>query len=312
MTELMESIAIGVFNAGGTRCPFDHTNPKPPTVKNYFIGDGGILGKKLEAGDSTILYEPLRKSASQEVYPETDEDEPIKIDGFTYPVTCAAHHLIPAQESLKKVKALHDWMVHKDEPEPLTSGETSGIVWADVGYDVNGAENGVWLPGNYAVGGNGTGEWTYAPSALADNEEASVRTRRKPKTSSSKLTGLRHEIEDDNRKWQYVKQATKEFRAQFHDRHRDYSDFVIGILEKLAALYADRKIKSETSCNECKERIKKFKKLGIPTPFILSQRLNGVSTRLRRYLVGKRGHKIVYASNWGKAAADNCQASFKD
>lgn len=310
MTELGEAIAIGIVSETSVECPLNHDDLNPISSENEFVGDGGTLGKNMEAGKSTITYAPNKRNDPDKVpYPtlNTDKAWPIEIEGHDYPVTCAAHHLIPAQASLKKAKQLHEWMVYKHNPQPTGGsggGPAKGIVWADVGYDVNGVENGVWLPGNYAVGGNGTGEWTGAPSAYPDNEQSSARPAppHKSDPASRSLSGLRHTFNDNNRKAQYVMAATWLYNAQFHDSHGDYSIFVTEILDKIASLYSEKKSQMQTDCPKCKERFDKIKNEGEPTHFGLAHRLNGVSSRLKVYLVGKRGHPTVHTSKWGKYA----------
>ena len=73
-------------------------------------------------------------------------------------------------------------------------------------------------------------------------------------------------------------------------------------LEKLGTLYEERKYDTEPPCPKCKERLAKVKEEGSPTPFALAHRLNAVSERFSRYLIGKRGHPVIYTSNWGKGA----------
>jgi len=321
--EVMESIAVKVFKEKPVECPIDHEDLKKIDSKNQFIGVGTTLGENMVNRVSSIIYDPNSqgKPDKQPYPPEAEDGWPIEIDDNDYPVSCAAHHLIPAQASLKKAETLHDWLVYKHEPEPLggKGGKKTaeGLVWADVGYDVNGSENGVWLPGNYAVGGNGTGEWTKAPSAYAvpdpdgDDDSAPPPPPRKPKPGNRKITGIRHAFDDDNRKSQYVLQATQLMNAQFHDSHGDYSDFVLGVLEKLGNLYSKNKKKWQSDCSKCQERFDKVDDEGIPTHFSLAHRLNSVSRRMKDFLVGKRGHHIVYTSTWGRAAYDSRVARFK-
>jgi hypothetical protein len=297
MTQLGEGVAIGMVSGRDPVCPFDHEAAAPEKIKNELVGNGGTLGNKLEAGESTVLYAPMRKAQSKVPNPDQKvSDTPIDIGEWLYPVSCAAHHLIPAQASLKKAAKLLKYM--------KKGGKKPTNTWSDIGYDVNGAENGVWLPGNYAVGGNGTGDWVGAPSAMdGDNELASVRKRAARRSSgSSKLDGVRHEIDPKNRKWLYVDQATKLFNAQFHDAHVDYNKFVLKVLNKIAEGLAAARVVSidNLGCDKCKKRRKKLEDYGVPPPFSLNNRLNGVSARLRGYLKGKRGHKLIYTSRWGK------------
>ncbi|MBL8344152.1 MAG: AHH domain-containing protein [Rubrivivax sp.] len=307
MTQLGEAVAIGVMSEADVPCPLDHDDIQPIKSENNFVGDGGVLGRNMENAKSSITYGPNQSGkpgARQYPTSSADTDWPVTVDGHAYPVTCAAHHLIPAQASLKKATALHKWMVYKKKPEPVGGaggGSVSGSVWADVGYDVNGVENGVWLPGNYAVGGAGTGDWTSAPSAL-DNESSSAKKAPAAPADSTKLSGLRHNFDTDNRKGQYVAGATYVFNAQFHDSHGNYSLLVTSMLDKIAQKYQELKLDIQPSCSKCKQRRDKAADEGIPTHFGLAHRLNSVSDRLSRYLIGRRGHPEVYTSDWGRAA----------
>lgn len=295
MTQLGEGIAIGMVSAGEVNCPFDHDSTEPEKLKNELVGNGGTLGSNMEAGTSTVRYVPLQPKPRPVPNPDAQVgDDAIEVGNYLYPVWCAAHHLIPAQASLKKSTSLLRFMKKGG----------SAKLWSDIGYDVNGLENGVWLPGNYAVGGNGTGDWVGAPSAMdGDSELGSVRRRAARRSeNSSKLDGVRHEKDPSNRKWLYVDKATRLFNAQFHDAHVDYSKFVLGVLNKIGASMQEKKKKNveELGCSKCAKRQKKIAEYGVPPPFSLNLRLNGVSGKLRSYLKGRRGHDIVFTSRWGK------------
>jgi hypothetical protein len=217
-------------------------------------------------------------------------------------VTCAAHHVVPAQESLK-ASPLLAYMVKKGDTESLKDKDySSGIVWSDVGYDVNGRENGIFLPGSYAVGGGrgGMGVWT-GNDDKPDLEDEDVADVADP--SSNLLTGKLNEISDDNRKWQYVSQAVALTPGQFHDRHEDYSDIIGEGLEKIFQNYETLKKKylEDQKCPKCKKRTDDIKELGVPTPFGLVGRLNGMSSRMGGHLNGKKWTRTIYTSKWGRA-----------
>lgn len=104
-----------------------------------------------------------------------------------HPVTPNPHHLIPGNESLKKADALLEWIF-----------ASRGTIAADIGYDVNNAENGAWLPSNNAMRGNSL--WR-----------------------------------DERFKRDYVRAAMAAAGGHFHDRHgRPYSAFVTKLLNKIA------------------------------------------------------------------------------
>jgi hypothetical protein len=340
MTEVTEKVAFGEVLGEDVKCPFDHTNKEPPTVENNFKGEASELDQNMANQKSTCLY--LKATPKKVTNPndrprhkfwdgKDEKDWPVSIpwkDEKTgksgvhkYPVTCAAHHLIPAQASLKPAKMLHPFMIWKEETEPVKvwnkKGETKekplpkGVVYADVGYDVNGSENGIFLPGNYGVSKTGMPSnplWTSAPSVLPgddeDDDDDDNMYVKKPRTCSSpKLTGDRHQISNQNRKWQYVKQAV-EIGGQFHDSHVDYNLFVLEILQKIGSEYNERLEKNKSKqpdCPECQKRLKEFENQGVPTPFALVNRLNGVSNRLAGFLKGKRWCERICTSKWGVA-----------
>lgn len=66
---------------------------------------------------------------------------------------------------------------------------------------------------------------------------------------------------------------------------------------------AERRFIVETACKKCEKRMKGRENDGLPPPFGLARRLNGVSGRLKAYLVGRQGDENVYTSRWGKAIA---------
>jgi hypothetical protein len=339
MTELAEPVAFGIVLGVDVDCPFDHSSPEPPTVENDFIGDATKLASNMEGTVSTVLHNPFKPKKLSSISSPNDDPKHAFFDGhpesrwpveihwkdeksgasgtYRYPVTCAAHHLIPAQESLKRAEGLHQFMIKKGASETVAVGKGTttlpgGIVYSDVGYCVNGSENGVFLPGNYAVTALTMDDphWTPAPSVLSgldweagespDNENVGV-----PKViSSPKLTGDRHQINNKNRKWQYVKQAVK-LGGQFHDRHKDYSDWIVKVLEEIGTQLESRYVKSalESACDKCAERAKKFtaEGAGVPTPFGLLARLNGVSSRTSGFLSGGLRAMPVVTSKWGVA-----------
>jgi hypothetical protein len=350
MTQIGEAIKPEfLLDGSDPDCPFDHENPEPPTVVNDLIGVGTKLAKSLKGATSTRLYKPMEttpgrvpdpraisthpfyKKAKAIVIPATSQDGKTVYE-HTYPVTCAAHHILPGQESFK-VSPLLAYMVKKGDSEPL-KGETytKGVVWADVGYNVNGSENGVWLPGSYAVGGGrgGMDVWDDNTDGDADGPDEDAATEvvsvasssgatksRKivagatasssgeevHSASSGALTGALNEISAGNRKWQYVKQAVKLTPGQFHDRHVDYSKFVQEVLQKI---FEDLNSSAKKqvfagACDKCKAKSDDIKKLGIPTSFGLLNRLDAAASRLRGLLRGSTWRRNIYTSKWGAA-----------
>lgn len=308
MTEIIEQVAFGTVSSEDWSCPFDHDSPpkRDDSIDNDLIGIGTILGENMETGKSTLQY-PGASKTDKVPYPDKGE-YPIEIGDWCYAAVCAAHHLIPAQASLREASVLLDYMVSKHVAQDLKKkGAHKGKLWSDIGYNVNGTQNGAWLPGSYGVSGS-DGFWTSSPSALDDDDEAVEAERRrsarsaKRNPSSVTLHGARHDIDDPkNKKAQYVLKATELFSAQFHDSHKPYSDKVLKALIKIGEAYAraEKKFIIETGCKECEKRMKKSKDEGLPPPFGLGQRLNGVSRRLKGYLQGCQGHPQIFTSRWG-------------
>ena len=257
------------------KCPFDHNRPPDEEVKNELGGVGTTLGSNMADGKG------VHASLTGDKTPDPREgglrsvtikvnDKTIELNGkpLPYPLTCAAHHLIPAQESLKGHPVLN-WMCEKGKQQDFLNGKAKAPatvggsrVWANAGYNVNGSQNGTWLPGNYAVGGGRGGaevwksratdgrsaeandnwakavdlqeeDWTPHGDPV-ENEEpqpGSVGAALAEALASANpreylLAGTNYVIEKANPKWSYVKAAMDAARGQFHDRHSDYSNEV--------------------------------------------------------------------------------------
>ena len=324
MTEIGETIAIGILSEEDLKCPFDHDEPKPPKVDNDLIGDGGTLGRRMKGGKSTMLYDKLKPAAPLKAI-ENPRDvknhpfekkgskhaEPVKVqfnDGSEccYPVTCAAHHCVPAQESLKESPLL-TFMVKKGDKEPLKDGEKTiqyadGEVWSDLGYDVNGSENGIYLPGSYKVGGGRGGLGAWFPNDDPDADFPDTPDDAVKDANYKKLEGVPGQISKKNPLWWYVGQAVQLCPGQFHDRHEDYSEQVQktlqAIFENYLTLYAY--MIDEKKCGDCKKRVEKFKNDGLPTPYGLVERLNKVSSKYASWVNAAGWHANVYTSKWGQ------------
>lgn len=128
-----------------------------------FRNDAGALGRALGAS-------PPRK---------------LRVDGDEKEVIAAAHHLIPGNAALAKSA------LFKSSKYLWKDGKVKG----NIGYNVNSAANGVWLPGNYAVR-----PWSSRDPAFQKK---------------------------------YAQAAMEAYQAQFHDAHRIYSKFVTKVLNKI-------------------------------------------------------------------------------
>jgi hypothetical protein len=147
----------------------------------------------------------------------------------------AAHHCIPGNASLKK--AMDQGLRHYMKAEGSRFNLSS-----DIGYGVNHANNGVWLPGNYNVRGGKehyTQNWGAYDAQFCD---------------------------------EYAKRAMEKTTLQFHDAHQPYNDNVLAtllnIMEKLG--------EPETTCPICGKEFDKQR-----PPWGLVGRLDSVSGKHR-------------------------------
>ena len=169
MTQLGEAVSPPGVDFNEVGCPFDHEISDPPSVDNDVIGNGTTLRARMKAGASTGTYRYADKQAkilnpkdvaSSNIARE-EADHGFRRGKRLPAVVCGAPSGA-GQESLKR-SSLLKYMVKKNSSEKLKGGSfDKGGVWCDVGYDVNGIQNGVYLPGSYAVGGGrgGMNVWT--------------------------------------------------------------------------------------------------------------------------------------------------------
>lgn len=284
--EIGEVIAVAIAGTDeGWECPFSH-EPEPGDHENVFVGTGTKLGKNMEAGKSTsnnkeygggdkVKADSNPGTRRGHTLNKAENPRPLTLMGSEgtesrYPLTCAAHHLIPAQASLAKSELL-PWLIKKGETGTIKSGKSTqkvpGEVDNHVGYDVNGAENGVWLPGPYAM------KRIWAAFAGGDDEEEEEPDTPEA-TEPEGPVGASPETQFD-----YAVAAMILADGQFHDSHPEYSKKVKDMLDKIAARLDA--IAIPESCEKCAERIAEG---GVPAPYTLITRLNGVSSRLRSFL----------------------------
>jgi len=320
MTEIVEGVAIGFVTEFETKCPFDHNEKhKCPNIKNDFEGDSSKLGKNLDSGKVSTIVDghPVMKKADKDKKQENDPDEAFSdakrvIYTFTnapphkYLVGFAAHHLIPAEASMNKATDLKKYMCD------------DGLVCCNIGYDVNGGENGVWLPGLHAVNANGLNLWTAGPKATTfpDKEgkgrKPVVRENIDYQPLNDKNDLRWHE---NNPRWRYVKESIHFLSnnpqgdkkagtysrgvRQFHDAHPKYSSQV---LEKLKVIsdHLNAKVggKVNVACPDCSKKLNEENKKLKPA-YALLERLNMLSEALCSQLTGTECHKLWYTSTWG-------------
>lgn len=246
------------------KCPFKFAvvkdlSEEEENVKNddrdsaKFIQEnsGGTLGKNLtnashgKAGTINKLY-PANKTTGE---PAVDTKragikvkvkETADIAAKQFPFTVAAHHLIPGNASLAaKACNLYKYMV-KGKTVKSKSGK-SWKIKANIGYNVNGAHNGVWLPGNYGI-------------------------RKGTSPIKKKKWG---DLVNSHTDWclNYVVAVTKKNGAQFHDSHAEYSKAVLKLLNAISEALLGHQI----GCTDCK------KKDEVPPPYRIKTRLYNLS-----------------------------------
>lgn len=229
--------------------------------------NGGTLGKNLASAShgkaSTLNKLYLPDDAEPDPAVDTKRNKggtvQVKDDEAKYPYVVAAHHLIPGNGSLKRSK-LFKYMVKGKKVTDKESGKT-WTMKTHIGYNVNGAHNGVWLPGNYAI----------------------RKTTPPKKKRWSALTVSQPE-------WclNYVCAVVKKTTRQFHDTHSDYNDAVLKRLDQFfVALLAH-----QSSCEDCQDETK------IPPPYRVKRNLYNLSAALKVMLTGApKTWKVPYMTS---------------
>jgi hypothetical protein len=171
---------------------------------------------------------------------KVDPKDPID-KGKETAIVPAAHHLLPGNASMNKATELHKYM--------LWDGDDDLELEGPIGYDINSAENGVWLPGNYAV--------------RKDTE-----------------FGKNWSKFDDPFKNAYAVAAMERAgNLQLHDAHPEYNSNVLSTLNDIAKKL-DEEWKDRSKCPICKEKLENKNR----PPYGLVGRLNAVSAEHRKAL----------------------------
>jgi hypothetical protein len=190
--------------------------------------DGGTLGRNLQSGlqgAANTIGGPLtlKKTKGVERVDTLRTGISVRvastyeIDAGDFGFSVAAHHLIPGEASLEASNLKH-FMTRGESVEVETEqGVKTKEIAKHIGYNVNGAHNGVWLPGNYYI-----------------REDTSPR-------SGVSWGGLG----DDPWCLNYVAAVTKAANGQIHDAHTAYSGAVKRLLNDIAEILARHE------CDEC-------------------------------------------------------------
>lgn len=194
-----------------------------------------------EHNDASTLGQRLRSRPKWFIKHKVAPEDPIQA-GEQTEVGAAAHHLLPGNASVKKAAALHKYM--------LWQGKNPLGLMGPIGYDINNAENGVWLPGNYAV---------------------------RKDTDFKKNWGEFEEPFKDA----YAKAAMKNASdRQLHDAHPKYNDKVLKTLQDIAGKL-DANWQDRSKCPVCKEKLENQNR----PPYGLVSRLNRLSKEHEKALV---------------------------
>ncbi len=236
--QMGEQIAIGMLaEETAAKCPFKEETPlgadeeEGESVANDDTdgaqieqeNNGGTLGRNLAGaspGKAGTIEGPCPPpTASPSLRVDTTRSAGLlkvrvpaagDIAQGDYGFTVAAHHLIPGEASLAP-SDLKPLMTKGASVDVLTAmGQKKKTIRKYIGYNVNGAHNGVWLPGNYYI-----------------------RPGHSPKSG--------HSWSDlETHPWclNYVAAVSKVAGSQFHDAHTEYSAAVKKLLNKIAQILA--------------------------------------------------------------------------
>jgi hypothetical protein len=297
MTQLGEGVAVGIFIPSSDTAHSESTCPwhgpaeegsAKPMEKQACDEDGHApippnlgekLGKNLDAAKDkepaavsvTLHFRPAEVITFKAGAKEVQRYAPTEDQTRVYPLQYAPHHLVPGNESLKG-SAILPFMgaasVIEDYKPPSASKIKDG---KSIGYDVNAAENGVWLPSPYALSMNN--KWPSQDGIKALLKQFDQRA-----------------VDDAEAFKAYYTAASIENSGgrQFHMRHAGYSVKVKEILNAMA----DKVKVSATQCPVTGSSDGKF-----DPPTGLKAKLNGLSSRLRSLLTGPVWHPPFFTDD---------------
>lgn len=239
MTDFGEAITFAIStDRHDEDCYFCNSHPTPKD-DSLVVTDDYDEDKDLDGADATVerFYNSAKQLGTALGGKPSRRDLKLSEEG-EYPCSVAAHHLIPGNASLKR-------------SELFTSAKylrVEGSAKGNIGYDVNSAPNGQWLPGNYAQRPWGT-----------DGADFQKKSGLSPQT--------------------YAFAAIETYMCQFHDAHEDYSRFVIKVLNQIATKLD---LVGRIWCPNADQEEEKPENRNL---YALVNRLHTVSARIRRMLV---------------------------
>lgn len=294
--QLGESVAIASFGLDSDECPFQPHSKDEGFTQSKRPGDKEVkkLQKAMKSGQSTRVWhqsgtsftEKTNKDGPKHSKPKAAAGQPIRIAGVDYPLSVAAHHIIPGKASLPK-----------SELAPYIWADEGGVIKSDIGYDVDGSENGLWMPTHQSM----SAKLGKAQKLVIHDEEKPPETKG---MSWQQLSDRAKEHDGDPATYtqlflpRYTQQAMDALYTQFHDSHSNYNTWVTKRLNGLAV----RLHTKVGFCEKCKEDDKKS------PPYSLVYRLNMVSRMILINFLGggpKAGWKRVHTSDFARRYAEN-------
>lgn len=279
MSQLGETVAMAAFSELDKTCPMEpHKKKKTLTGKAFKVKSVPDLRKAMVEGKSTRQWkqngddfeETEHFDADKKPLPEYDE-EPIEIknnkgEEKKYPLSIAAHHLIPGEASLPKSDlAKYIWKKKK-------------VIDGDIGYDVDGAENGKWLPTHHKMSlGMGKKQTIIIRDKKINPKGKGLSWKKISEITKKRMSALDAATYSELFLLKYSQQAMALLNCQFHDSHPNYSEWVKLRLNQISVVIDTL----SGSCVKCKKNKKKT------PPYLLVYRLNMLSKLCDTLLSGK-------------------------
>ena len=250
-----ESIAVAVLMESSDPCSWCKQDDKPQDKTNHLHDeeDPQSGGAADDIPENRLGNDSSKLGTALGSRPQWTVEAPNNPSVSTL-VTPGAHHLIPGHASLRESTELLKYIRKGD-----------GVITADIGYDVNATENGVWLPGSYGVNAGNAA------------------------TGNSKWSAYAHQSA-------YAGAAMRAAGAQFHDSHPAYSNNVLGTLNSIAEKLDAYRALYPKVCPYCGKDITDGGK--IKPPYGLVDKLNGVSRAHKTFLVGRGIRPKLIASGY--------------
>lgn len=243
-------------------CPFCSAD-ESDTKENLLDNDAEKLRASCHEGDLTGLPEPCTSRVGSPQW-KVEYTHPVTGDEAVSEVRSNPHHCIPGEASLKG---------RSEHPILKAIEKAKGTITGDIGYNVNGRLNGVWLPTiiEHFYGGY------QSTDPIAGITWGSL-SKKYPEKQFSMAEAAMHET-----------------RRQFHDAHPEYSLNVKQRLDKLLNKLVIRKLNCPIAGPKGKP--------DVPPPYALVQWLNALSHAMAGHLVGEapRWRDPMFTSRHAKA-----------